>query len=110
MSSQPTTFNLEYILSVGLALSGVYYIQSNYPNTMPFIKFFVIPFLIAFVALTIFNGLLKNLNNIGQKAFNFIENKSLNTIESSNYMQVFPPIMAVFVIFMIVLYNLKFIS
>ena len=68
MSSQPTTFNLEYILSVGLALSGVYYIQSNYPNTMPFIKFFVIPFLIAFVALTIFNGLLKNLNNIGQKA------------------------------------------
>ena len=48
---------------------------------------------------------LPKLNKYGDLVGNYIEVNALSSINSMNYLQVFPPILAVFLIFMVLIYN-----
>ena len=100
-----TTFNLEYFLSVTLAMAAGYSVHRMTPATNSIIKFFVIPLVVAYASLTLFNMILPKINKYGNLVGNYIEVNALSSINSMNYLQVFPPILAVFLIFMVLIYN-----
>lgn len=100
-----TTFNLEYFLSIGLAMTAGYSVHRLAPSSNSIIKFFVIPFVVAYASLTVFNMILPKINTYGNLLGNYIEVNALSSINSMNYLQVFPPILAVFLIFMVLIYN-----
>tara|TARA_B110000858_G_C17752129_1_gene450201 strand:- start:783 stop:1103 length:321 start_codon:yes stop_codon:yes gene_type:complete len=100
-----TTFNLEYFLSISLALAAGYSIHRMAPAANSILKFFVVPLIVAYASLTLFNMILPKLNKYGDLVGNYIEINALGSINSMNYLQVFPPILAVFLIFMVLIYN-----
>jgi|UniRef100_A0A6C0J9K3 hypothetical protein len=100
-----TTFNLEYFLSIFLALAAGYSVHRMAPSANSIVKFFVIPLIVAYASLTLFNMVLPKLNKYGDLVGNYVEINALSSINSMNYLQVFPPILAVFLIFMVLIYN-----
>jgi len=100
-----TAFSLEYFLSIGLAMGSAFAINHMAVETNPIIKFFVVPLLVAYVSLLIFNNLFPKINEIGDRVGAFVENKTLGEINSLGYMQIFPPVFAVFLVFVILIYN-----
>lgn len=100
-----TTFNSEYVVSVVSALLSAYLIQQGTPNMSPLIKFFLVPLLVAYLVLSMINWLAPGLNRTGHKISMYVENKTLGNLNNTSYVQVFPPILAILVIFFILLYN-----
>ena len=100
-----TVFSLEYFLSVVFAMGSAYSIVSAAPQTNKVIAFFVVPLLVAYITLLFFNKLFPKLNEWGDKAGAYVENETLGEINSLGYMQIFPPIFAVFLVFIILIYN-----
>lgn len=105
MSQSETTFSLEYILSVTVALGASYMINANSPNFSPVISFFIVPLLTAFVSLKIFSYLFPKMNTVGSNTANYLEYNSLDVLSNMGYMQVFPPLFAVLILVVIMLYN-----
>jgi hypothetical protein len=100
-----TVFNLEYVLSIGLALGSAFGINHYNVNTNPIIKFFIVPLLVAYTTLLLVNKLLPKMNEFGDKVGAYVETKTLGEINSLGYMQIFPPVFAVFLIFIILIFN-----
>tara|TARA_B110000977_G_scaffold194561_1_gene271397 strand:- start:44 stop:364 length:321 start_codon:yes stop_codon:yes gene_type:complete len=100
-----TTFNLEYFLSIFTAMAAGYSVHRMAPSASGIIKFFVIPLIVAYASLTLFNIVLPRINKYGDLVGNYIEINALSSINSMNYLQVFPPILAVFLIFIVLIYN-----
>jgi antibiotic biosynthesis monooxygenase (ABM) superfamily enzyme len=101
----PTSFNSEYIVSVVAALLSAFLIQKGTPHMSPLIKFFLVPLLVAYVVVYLINWLMPGLNRTGHRISMYVENKTLGEINSMGYVQVFPPMLAILVIFFIMLYN-----
>lgn len=99
-----TTFSLEYILSliIVLVVSGI--IQKSAPKTSTIIKI-IIGLLTAYVSLFIFNLVLPRLNNVGSTVYNYSMNSMYGSINNTGYMQLYPPLFAVLIIFLILLYS-----
>ncbi len=108
MSDQQTTFSGEYVFSIICGLTSVYLVQNNAPKTHPLIKFFLIPILITYLVLLFLNTVAPQLNESTQKFNNYVKDRSNNSINSLGYIQIFPPLFAVLIIFIILLYNHNF--
>lgn len=100
-----TTFNFEYVVSVGLALGGAYAVERFSPGMNPVIKFFVVPLFIAYITLKFINTLMPKVVQLADRVGAYVEDETLGEINSMGYMQIFPPIFAVFLIFVILVYN-----
>ena len=100
-----TTFNFEYFVSIGLALSGAFAVEKFAPHINPIIKFFVVPLFIAYITLKFINTLMPKVVLLADKVGAYVEDETLGEINSLGYMQIFPPIFAVFLIFVILIYN-----
>ena len=105
MSSAETTFSLEYILSVAVALGSAYMINANQPNFSPVLTYFVVPLLMSFISLKIFNYLFPKMNTAGNNTSNYLQYGAMDTLSNMGYMQVFPPLFAVLILVVIMLYN-----
>lgn len=106
--SDNTTFSGEYIFSVVCGLTSVYLIQRSAPRTHPLIKFFLIPLSVTYLILLIVNTIAPNINNTFKKFTNYITDRTENNINSMGYIQIFPPLFAILIIFVILLYNHNF--
>lgn len=95
-------FNLEYVISVLIALSIAYVLPSNV-NAL--IRFFLVPIVIAYITITVLNFTTPKLNTYGNKITSYIETKTYGELNSLNYLQVFPPLFAVFILFIVLLYS-----
>ena len=108
MSSQPTTFSGEYIFSVICGLTSVYLIEQNAPKTHPIIKFFLIPIFITYLILLLINTVAPGFNESTKKFKNYVDDRTEKNINSMGYIQIFPPLFAILIIFIILLYNHNF--
>jgi len=93
-----TQFSFEYIVSVSVALFSAYIMQRGASDAPAVIKFMIIPLVVAYVTLQIANYLFPQMNAVGQKVGNYFDNRVLGGINDANYVQVFPPILLVFVL------------
>jgi mannose/fructose/N-acetylgalactosamine-specific phosphotransferase system component IIC len=100
-----TRFNLEYVISLAAALGSAYMIQQAAPSASPTIKFFIVPLLVAYLVLTIANVLFPHINATGNRVKAYVENKTLGEINNMGYLQIFPPLFAILIVFIVLLYS-----
>ena len=105
MAERPTTFNLEYFVSVTFGLTAGFLVHRAEPRTNSVIKFFVVPLTVAYFMLILMNSTMPWINQSGHKVRMFIENKTLGQINNLGYIEVFPPLFAILIIFLVLLYN-----
>lgn len=99
-----TTFSLEYILSLLIALSSYYYINTLAPNSLVWLKIFAGLFF-GYISLLIFNSVFPSMNKFGYVVSNYISDKTREGINYLDYLYVFPPLLVVLIIFIILLYG-----
>ena len=79
-----TQFNLEYFISVLIALSIAYVLPSN---VNAIIRFFFVPITIAYLTITVLNFTTPKLNAYGNKITSYIETKTYGELNGLNYLQ-----------------------
>ena len=98
-------FSLEYILSIVSALLASYLIATGSPNISAYITYFLIPLLVAYLVIQIINNIFQALNRWGRDVSNYVEHRAMTEINETGFLQIFPPILIVGVLFFILLYN-----
>ncbi len=99
------TFNLEYIISLFIALLSSYFVHKGSPNLNPFITFFLVPFLVAYLTLIIINNVFPSINRFGRNVKYYVEDRTMGEINEMGYVQIFPPLFAIILLFFVLLYN-----
>jgi hypothetical protein len=105
MSESETTFNLEYILSVCMGLGAAFVINANQPTFSPVLSFFVVPLLVCFISLKIFNYIFPKMNTAGSNTSSYLQYGVTSSLANMGYMEIFPPLFAVLILVVILLYN-----
>jgi len=105
MTQRTTSFNLEYFISVAAGLTAGFLVHRAEPRTNSVIKFFIVPLTVAYFMLVLINSVMPSLNQYGNDVRMFVENKTLGQINNLGYIEMFPPLFAVLIIFLVLLYN-----
>lgn len=95
-------FSLEYFISVVISLAVAYTLSDN---VNPIIRFFIVPISIAYLSLMVMNYSMPQINKVGQQVTTYVENRTLGEINSTNYFQIFPPILFVLIFFIVMIYR-----
>ena len=98
-------FSLEYIITLMAALYAVYLVSTGSPNVNPYITYLLLPLLVAYIIMMIINNVWPGINQWGQRVYRYTENRALSEINNTGYIQLFPPIFIVLIIFALLLYN-----
>jgi len=96
---------LSYILAIIFGLLSAYSLNNFAPNLNPFVKFFIVPFLIIYLSLLLFRLIFPGLNKIGKFINNYVSENTANDIHAMSYVEIFPPIFVVFIIIIVLLYT-----
>jgi hypothetical protein len=96
---------LESFLSSVTGLFVLYILRDT--NLPIVIKYFVLPLMVMNIAHMILVKLLPFIGLNTQKINLYFQNNVLGTINGINYMEIFPPLLLVMVIFFVMLYNKK---
>jgi hypothetical protein len=104
MSSQ-VYFSLEYIISVLLALTTSYFIGKNAPAISPIITYAILPLFVAYISLQVINTSFPFINKSGSKIYSYVSNKTLDEVNNMGYVQIFPPLLAVAVLMIVLLFT-----
>lgn len=99
-----TTFSIEYLLSLIIALSVYYFINKAAPNSMVWLKLFAAIFL-GYLSLLLFSAIFPSMNTYGTTVYNYLVNRVRSGINYLDYLYVFPPLMVVLIIFIVLLYS-----
>lgn len=99
-----TTFSLEYILSLVVAI-GAYYLVSKASQNLPLWVALLVGLFAGYISLLIFNTLIPSLNSYGQQVGNYVVSKSYSGMDNMNYFMIFPPLLAILIVFLVLLYN-----
>lgn len=106
MPDPQTSFNFAYIISLVFAMGASYFVNLDVAGgssmTSVLIKFFVVPIVVAYVTLTFLNMLFPYTNRGGRIANEYVTDTISDKINNMNYMQIFPPIFIVFIMFMVI--------
>lgn len=94
-----------YFLSILAGLSSSYLIQKSAPYTPAAVKFFLVPFVMIYVTATLLNLVFPHLNQYADRVGGYMEMKTMGHISNTGYINLFPPLFAVLVIFIVLLYN-----
>ncbi len=96
---------LSYILAIIFGLLSAFLMNKVAPNMNPFVKFFIVPFLVIYVLLLLFRLLFPGINKFGRNMKNYVAENTASDINAMSYVQIFPPIFAVFIIIVVLLYT-----
>lgn len=97
--------NATYFTSILVGLSSAYLIQKSAPGVPAVIKFFLVPLTVIYVTAKLLALIFPHLNRSAERTSGYLEMKMMNGINNTGYMQLYPPLMAIFVIFVVLLYN-----
>jgi len=100
-----SNFSASYLLSLLAAFSSVYFVSKNAPNVNSILVFFVLPLIVAYLFLQIFNLLIPKVNDSGDQVSTYITNSALGKIYNTDYIQMYPPLFSIFVIVFILLFS-----
>src|SRR3972149_5898007 len=98
-------FNLEFIVALLASLIVAYMVNRGSPTLSPYITFALLPLLIAYLMVLIINNIFPWLNRFGYEVSAYVADKSLGQINNTNYLQLYPTILLVLIIFVLLLYN-----
>lgn len=96
---------LSYILAIILGLLAAYFLNNAAPTLNPFVKFFIVPFLVIYLALLLFRLIFPGINRFGKQVSNYVAENTAQDIHAMSYVEIFPPIFAVFIIIVVLLYS-----
>jgi len=96
---------LSYILAIIIGLLSAFLINKAAPNLNGFVKFFLVPFLVIYIMLVLFRLIFPGLNKFGKNFKNYVTDNTANDIHAMSYVEIFPPIFAVFIIIVVLLYT-----
>lgn len=94
-----------YLISLIMGLLAAYYINKGAPGTNAFISFFLVPILVAYLTLSVIYNVFPWINKFGRNLNFYLTQKTAGNINQTGYIQIFPPLLAVLVLFFILLYN-----
>jgi hypothetical protein len=100
-----TQFNTEYVASLLFSLLASYGISKASPNLNPAITYGVVPLAVAYTSIHILNAVVPGLNKTGAKVSAYVENKTLGEINNMGYIQIFPPLLAISVLVVVLLFT-----
>lgn len=98
-------FSLIHLVVIVIALTTAFMLHTQTPNMNGVLKFFVIPLAVAYGLLIVLNTVLPGLNALGLTAYNYVEDKLVAGVGSMGYIEVFPPLIGVLLVFMILAYS-----
>jgi len=98
-------FSAISIIALLVALLSVFLIHKYASQTQPVIKFFIVPIIVAYLFVLIVTSIFPNFDARSKKIKSYFQYRTLGEINAINYIQIFPPILAILVIFIILLYN-----
>lgn len=99
-----TTFSLEYVLSLVVAI-GSYYLVSKTSKNIPLWTALLVGLFSGYISLLLFNTLIPSLNTFGTNVGTYVVNKTYSGVDNMNYFMLFPPLLAILIVFVILLYN-----
>jgi ABC-type enterochelin transport system permease subunit len=100
------TFNLEYALSVIIIIVATYLILKKNPQINIYLLIFI-GLVIKSLSLFIMNLLFPAMSSTSYNIYQYFLFRSMNNFTSTGYMHIWPPILAVLVIFIILVFNKK---
>ncbi len=98
-------FNLELIVALLVASYAMYLVSIGSPNVNPFITFLLLPLVVAYIVVAIINNIWPGINRWGQNMYRYGETRTLSEINNTGYIQLFPPIFIILIVFALLLYN-----
>lgn len=98
-------FSLIFLVVILVALSTAFVLHTEFPNLNGVLKFFVVPIAVGYAVMLILNTLLPMANSWGTSAMNYVEDKTVAAVGNMGYVEVFPPLLAVLLVFMILAYS-----
>ena len=104
---QVQTFNsssLEYIISLIIILVVVVFLIKKKPE-MNVVVVIIIGLIIGYISVKILSYLMPEANKFTNNVYLYTTNKVMSDFNSTGYYHVWPPILAVLVVFIILLYN-----
>lgn len=98
-------FTFSYFLSILLALVTVFILHIKLGEKVPKILiYFIIPLVVAYVTLFIFDIFFKSINDTMTNVSNYMEDKYLDNVRTTKFYTIYPTFIILFVIFFILLY------
>ena len=101
-----TTFSLEYILSIIITLVSLTLLQAYSTNINIVVKI-IAGLIIAYVSLWLMNTIFPQINKLGNSITNATIGITQQNIHNSGFAEIYPPLLAVFIIFLVCLYSGK---
>lgn len=97
-------YAMEYFISLIIVLSVITILIKGSP-TMNIFVVILIGLVIGFISIKILNNFLPVLTNFSTNLYLYSTNQVMNDFNSTGYYHVWPPILAVLIVFIILLYN-----
>ena len=99
-----TNFSFEYIISIIVVLVVCNLLVKSNPQMNTMIVIFA-GLIVGFITLYIMNNLFPQLNKTASNVSDYYKYQWMNNFNSTGYIHVWPPILAVLIIFVVLLYN-----
>tara|TARA_B100001175_G_C19481572_1_gene627412 strand:- start:318 stop:653 length:336 start_codon:yes stop_codon:yes gene_type:complete len=99
-----TDFSFEYAVSLIVTIVVCSNVLRNSPN-MNTIAILLLGLVVAFITLTIINYLFPQINKLAYSIWQYILYMFMTNFNNMGYLHVWPPILAILIIFVVLLYN-----
>jgi len=99
-----TSFTLEYALSLIVTLVVIQLLVQKNPS-MNKVVVVIGGLVVAYIALIIINFVLPKADEVGKDMYQYSLYSIMNNFNNTGYLHVWPPILAVLIIFVVLLYN-----
>ena len=97
-------FRLEYLISLIIILTVVVVLLKKKPD-MNIIVVIIIGLIMGYISVKILSYLMPEASKFSNNVYLYSTNKIMSDFNSTGYYHVWPPILAVLVVFIILLYN-----
>lgn len=104
MSTLNTSFTFEYTVSIIVVLVVTNLLVKSNPQ-MNTVVVIIAGLLVGYITLYVMTNFFPYLNKLIDGLFGYVKFEIMNNFSSMGYMHVWPPILAILVIFIILLYN-----
>ena len=99
-----TSFTFEYTISIIVVLVVTNLLVKSNPQ-MNTVVVIIAGLLVGYITLYVMNNFFPYINKLFDNLLGYIKYEIMNNFSSMGYMHVWPPILAILVIFIILLYN-----
>lgn len=103
-TSSNINFSFEYAVSIVVVLLVCNALIKNSPQ-MDSVIIIIAGLLVGWISLIIINTLFPSINQLFNNIYQYYSYQLMNNFNSMGYMHVWPPILAILIIFVVLLYN-----